>query len=54
MNLASFFSSFRIPGEITGAHVRQLQQAIKEQRDAEHDAILQRPADDDSTGGAQP
>lgn len=32
--------SFRIPGEITSAHVRQLQAAIKEQRDNEHDAIL--------------
>lgn len=32
--------SFRIPGEITSAHVRQLQAAIKEQRDREHDAIL--------------
>lgn len=32
--------SFRLPGEITSAHVRQLQAAIKEQRQAKHDAIL--------------
>lgn len=32
--------SFRIPGEITSAHVRQLQTAIKEQREAERDEIL--------------
>lgn len=32
--------SFRIPGEITSAHVRQLQAAIKDQRESEHDAIL--------------
>lgn len=33
--------SFRIPGEITSAHVRQLQAAIKEQREAEHEEIRQ-------------
>lgn len=32
--------SFRIPGEITSAHVRQLQAMIKEQRDAEQASIL--------------
>lgn len=36
----AFLWSFRIPGEITSAHVRQLQAAIKEQREAGHDAIL--------------
>ena len=43
--------SFRIPGEITSAHVRQLQAAIKEQRDAEHAAILNSSSgSDDGTG----
>src|SRR3546814_2757397 len=32
--------SFHIPGEITSAHMRPIQTAIKEQRDAEHDAVL--------------
>ncbi|QNN77316.1 hypothetical protein IAE60_15540 [Pseudoxanthomonas mexicana] len=43
--------SFRIPGEITSAHVRQLQAAIKEQRDAEHAEILDSSSgSDDGTG----
>lgn len=40
--------SFRIPGEITSTHVKQLQQAIKDQREAEHDSILQQPGADAS------
>lgn len=38
--------SFRIPGEITSTHVRQLQAAIREQRDREHDAILRGSIED--------
>ncbi len=40
LSIFALLWSFRIPGEITSAHVRQLQTAIKEQRDAEHTAML--------------
>lgn len=43
--------SFRIPGEITSAHVRQLQLAIREQRESEHQKIINRPVPEKPKNG---
>lgn len=50
LSIFALLWSFRIPGEITSAHVRRLQAAIKQQREAEHAAILNSSNVDDESG----